>query len=111
MVRLAEDWDWGTPAGLAGIRGETVVYPDAAALAGLVESVPDGERMRCHVPKYGIQFSVDGEVLAEHSYCFRCNSAFAHGGHGTSFGFDGASPAATTLRAELAGSFDEERGQ
>lgn len=46
---------------------------DAAATAELISDLPDGELMRCFLPRYGVRAHGAEGVLFELAFCFRCN--------------------------------------
>ncbi|ATY14728.1 hypothetical protein CU254_33185 [Amycolatopsis sp. AA4] len=67
-----ETQDWASVPGevLGEWDGE-----DAAAVAELLAELPDGELMRCFLPRYGIRAHGSAGVLFEIAFCFRCHGA------------------------------------
>ncbi len=60
------------------------------------------EQMRCHMPTYSIEFHSPTKPCVEVAPCFECNNARTRIGNSFGwFSFDGASPSAERLLAEL----------
>ncbi|WP_203834263.1 hypothetical protein [Winogradskya humida] len=67
------DWDRWTalPGEVIGTwTGERV-----REVLDLVAALPEGEQMRCFVPRYGIRVRSESAVIAEVAFCFRCRNA------------------------------------
>src|SRR5262245_7195887 len=65
---------------------------DATRIISLWQSLPADEPMRCHIPPFGLRFSVAGVVACQGSICWKCNNIYGES-NGSSFcyTFDGTS--------------------
>ena len=83
-------------------RGVSVEGEGALRIADLFRKLPEGEQMRCHVPRYGVRFRRGERVLAEFSLCFKCNNAFGYvKDDEASFVFDGQKEPSQSLLAAV----------
>ena len=82
----------------------------AATLASQIVALPEGEQMRCFVPRYGVRIWRSSDLLAEVALCFRCHNAITFvGGREGWFQFDAESDAGRELLSTLQ-RFDPEGG-
>ncbi len=100
-------------SGWASVPGEILGVArgsDAATLASQIAALPDGEQMRCFLPRYGVRIWRSSDLLAEVALCFRCHNALTFiGGQQGWFKFDADSDPGRELLSALQ-RFDPESG-
>ena len=70
----------------------------AQNVARLWRSLPPGEEMRCHVPRYGFRFYHNGTLFLQASACWQCDNIFIDGeGRESFYAFDAQSAPAQKL--------------
>ncbi|MER6796214.1 hypothetical protein [Amycolatopsis mediterranei] len=104
LVRVGNSREWDEWDAVPGETLGSVVGADAAAIAGLVAGLPDGESMRCFSPAYALKAHGAEGVLVEIAFCFRCHNALVvvpGGGRPGLVAFEPDSPAGRALLARF----------
>jgi hypothetical protein len=104
LVRIPSSREWDEWVTIPGKTLASAEGAHAAAIAGLVAALPDGESMRCFSPGYALKAHSAEGVLFEIAFCFSCHNALVivpGGARSQLLAFDPDSPAGKELLARF----------
>lgn len=85
------------------LKASTLSAADAEDLIRLWNDLPEGDAMRCHIPRHGIQLLSGSEAIFSAAICFECNNIRICGPLSDTDWrtFDAGSPAGKALKDAL----------